>query len=250
MSTKTAQKIRLLMICVGIWGILLLTMPVGQVEAQGTEMVHIVKAGESLAQIARRYGVSYMDLARYNGISNPNILRVGQSVRIPNNTVAVVPVLVQPPRPEQAAVAEPAVAELPVAELPVAEPAVAEPPVAEPPVAEAAAAQPTVAAQPVQQASIAAPTPIQAEVAPTRQVSSPEVQPIPTATKAPSVTVQPRVSNQVCGTEISYSVRRGDSLYGISATYGVSVRTIIARNNLPSTLIYVGQRLIVPLPGC
>ena len=245
MSTKTAQKIKLLMICVGIWGVLLLTMPVGQVEAQGTEMVHIVKAGESLAQIARRYGVSYMDLARYNGISNPNILRVGQSVRIPNNTVAVVPVLVQPPRPEQAAVAEPLVAE-PL----VAEPLVAEPLVAEPLVTEAAAAQPTVGAQPVQQASIAAPTPIQAEVAPTRQVSSPEVQPIPTATKAASVTVQPRVSNQVCGTEISYSVRRGDSLYGLSATYGVSVRTIIARNNLPSTLIYVGQRLIVPLPGC
>jgi N-acetylmuramoyl-L-alanine amidase len=220
MSTKIRQKIRLVMICVGIWTTLILTMPIGQVEAQGAETVHIVRPGESLAQIAGRYGVSYMDLARYNGISNPNILRVGQPVRIPDNTVAVVPVLVQTPKPEQT-----------------------------PRAAQPTATQPT-EAQPVQQASIAAPTPIQAEVAPTRQVSSPEVQPVPTATKAAPVTVQPRVSNQACGTEISYSVRRGDSLYGISATYGVSVRTIIARNNLPSTLIYVGQRLIIPLPGC
>ncbi|MBI1298075.1 LysM peptidoglycan-binding domain-containing protein [bacterium] len=235
MSTKIRQKFRLVMICVGIWTTLLLTMPIGQVEAQGAETVHIVRPGESLAQIAGRYGVSYMDLARYNGISNPNILRVGQPVRIPDNTVAVVPVLVQTPKPEQTPRA--------------AQPTATQPAEAQPTATQPTATQPT-EAQPVQQASIAAPTPIQAEVAPTRQVSSPEVQPVPTATKAAPVTVQPRVSNQACGTEISYSVRRGDSLYGISATYGVSVRTIIARNNLPSTLIYVGQRLIIPLPGC
>lgn len=230
MSTKFRQKIRLAMICVGIWGTLLM-MPVGQVEAQGAETVHIVRPGESLAQIAGQYGISYMDLARYNGISNPNILRVGQTVRVPNSTVAVVPVLVQSPTPTQTPVAAP-IADAPTADAPTVD-------------------APTVDTTPVQQASIAAPTPIQAEVAPTRQVSSPEAQPpVATPTKAAPVTVQPRVSNQACGTEISYSVRRGDSLYGISATYGVSVRTIIARNNLPSTLIYVGQRLIIPLPGC
>jgi LysM repeat protein len=240
MSTKFRQKIRLAMICVGIWGTLLM-MPVGQVEAQGAETVHIVRPGESLAQIAGRYGISYMDLARYNGISNPNILRVGQTVRVPNSTVAVVPVLVQSPTPTQTPVAAPTV------DAPTVDAPTVDAPTVDAPTVDA----PTVDTTPVQQASIAAPTPIQAEVAPTRQVSSPEAQPpVATPTKAAPVTVQPRVSNQACGTEISYSVRRGDSLYGISATYGVSVRTIIARNNLPSTLIYVGQRLIIPLPGC
>ncbi|MCB0112522.1 MAG: LysM peptidoglycan-binding domain-containing protein [Caldilineaceae bacterium] len=158
-----------------------------------------------MAQIASRYGVSYLALARYNGISNPNIVHVGQRLRIPPQTVAT-------PAPAPTRVAPSQVA-------------------------------------PTPQTSTAALTPIQAQVAPTRRVSSPEPQPTPTATVAAPVTAHPRVSNQACG-EISYSVRRGDSLYGIGATYGVSVSTIISRNHLPSTLIYVGQRLIIPLPGC
>jgi LysM repeat protein len=45
--------------------------------------IHIVQSSETLSTIARRYGVSLDALARHNGIVNVNLLRVGQSVRIP-----------------------------------------------------------------------------------------------------------------------------------------------------------------------
>lgn len=49
------------------------------------ETVHIVKRGDTLSGIAAIYHVSggYPALARYNGISNPNLINVGQKIRIP-----------------------------------------------------------------------------------------------------------------------------------------------------------------------
>ncbi|OQA37584.1 MAG: Spore germination protein YaaH [Chloroflexi bacterium ADurb.Bin325] len=49
--------------------------------ADGT---HVVSAGETLAKIARQYGVSTTALANANGISNPNLIRVGQRLVIPS----------------------------------------------------------------------------------------------------------------------------------------------------------------------
>ncbi|MBI3958116.1 MAG: LysM peptidoglycan-binding domain-containing protein [Chloroflexi bacterium] len=43
------------------------------------------------------------------------------------------------------------------------------------------------------------------------------------------------------------TVRRGDTLYGIATRFGVSVSSIIQRNNLLSSVIIVSQRLIIPL---
>ncbi len=45
--------------------------------------VHVVQRGESLSQIARRYGVSTAALAQANGISNPNLIYAGQRLVIP-----------------------------------------------------------------------------------------------------------------------------------------------------------------------
>jgi LysM repeat protein len=59
------------------------------VSAQGGT-IHVVQPGENLSTIARRYGVSQDALARHNGIVNVNLLRVGQSLRIPS-TVASSP---------------------------------------------------------------------------------------------------------------------------------------------------------------
>ncbi|HMM44040.1 MAG TPA: peptidoglycan DD-metalloendopeptidase family protein [Candidatus Macondimonas sp.] len=44
---------------------------------------HTVKAGETLKIIAARYGVSWEELARSNRIENPNLIHVGQRIRIP-----------------------------------------------------------------------------------------------------------------------------------------------------------------------
>lgn len=44
---------------------------------------HTVQAGENLFRIALQYGMSYQRLAAYNGITNPNIIYVGQVLNIP-----------------------------------------------------------------------------------------------------------------------------------------------------------------------
>lgn len=44
-----------------------------------------------------------------------------------------------------------------------------------------------------------------------------------------------------------YTVRPGDSLYKLSNRYGVSISTIKMLNNLNSSIIYVGQRLKIPV---
>lgn len=50
------------------------------------EVVHTVKAGDTLSQIAQRYYgdmMRYHELARHNGIKNPDHIEVGQQIRIP-----------------------------------------------------------------------------------------------------------------------------------------------------------------------
>jgi membrane-bound lytic murein transglycosylase D len=51
---------------------------------------HIVRSGESLSLIAERYRTSVAGLMRLNGISNPNRLRVGQSLRVAGTAPAAV----------------------------------------------------------------------------------------------------------------------------------------------------------------
>lgn len=45
--------------------------------------VHVVRAGDSLARIARRTGTSVRDLAAANGLRNPNLIRIGSRLTIP-----------------------------------------------------------------------------------------------------------------------------------------------------------------------
>lgn len=49
----------------------------------GGETVYVVKEGDTLSSIAARYGTTYQKLAEYNGISNPNVISVGQKIKIP-----------------------------------------------------------------------------------------------------------------------------------------------------------------------
>ncbi|MCX7851349.1 MAG: L,D-transpeptidase family protein [Caldilineales bacterium] len=61
-----------------------LTLPVPAQAAPGSGgTVHIVRRGETLTQIARRYGVSVRALAAANGIANINRIYVGQRLIIP-----------------------------------------------------------------------------------------------------------------------------------------------------------------------
>lgn len=59
--------------------------PGSQTPSGGTtsEVTYTVVAGDTLSKIAAKYGTTYQKLAVYNGIANPNIIRVGQKIKIP-----------------------------------------------------------------------------------------------------------------------------------------------------------------------
>lgn len=45
--------------------------------------VYVVQKGDTLSSVAKKYGTTYQKLAEYNGISNPDLITVGQKIRIP-----------------------------------------------------------------------------------------------------------------------------------------------------------------------
>ena len=47
-----------------------------------TAVYHTVKSGETLSGIASKYGTTYQQLAKMNNISNPNLIYVGQRLRV------------------------------------------------------------------------------------------------------------------------------------------------------------------------
>lgn len=53
------------------------------VVVQSSDGVHRVQRGETLYEIARRYGVSVRQLSRLNDIKNPNVIRAGMVLRLP-----------------------------------------------------------------------------------------------------------------------------------------------------------------------
>ncbi len=55
----------------------------GAAPATPATVVHVVAPGETLGGIARHYGTSSSAIASANGISNPNLVRIGQVLTIP-----------------------------------------------------------------------------------------------------------------------------------------------------------------------
>lgn len=53
------------------------------VTAAAPETVYTVVKGDTLSAIAAKYGTTYQILADYNGIANPNLITVGQKIKIP-----------------------------------------------------------------------------------------------------------------------------------------------------------------------
>ncbi|WP_426246816.1 LysM peptidoglycan-binding domain-containing protein [Nocardioides sp. LHG3406-4] len=48
-----------------------------------TSRIHTVKPGEALGDIAERYGVDSLDIARLNAIEDPHLIFPGQVFKIP-----------------------------------------------------------------------------------------------------------------------------------------------------------------------
>lgn len=52
-------------------------------EVKKEDIIYTVVKGDSLSKIARKYGTTYKEIAKLNGISFPYIIRVGQKIKIP-----------------------------------------------------------------------------------------------------------------------------------------------------------------------
>ena len=59
----------------------------------------------------------------------------------------------------------------------------------------------------------------------------------------------PSSNDKVPGDYVVYTVKRGDSLWNIANQYNVSVNDIVDYNNLGTTLLQVGQQLLIPTGG-
>lgn len=53
-----------------------------QLSVQPSGTTYVVQAGDTLSGIASMYGTTYQHLAEINGITNPNLINVGQEIRI------------------------------------------------------------------------------------------------------------------------------------------------------------------------
>lgn len=160
-----------------------LPAPTATAETPSGERIHIVAAGENLYRIGLQYGVSWVAIAEYNGLTNPDQISVGQELRIPPSPTLT---------PE--------------------------------------AATPEAAAPPAQAPAVAAGT----EPAPS----------IPPGEAGETVVIAAAVA--------MHQVDPGETLYSISARYGVSWAQVAEANGLASpNQIIAGQVLKIPadVPG-
>ena len=56
-----------------------------------TETTYIVKAGDNLFRIGVRFGINWIQIAEANGLVNPNLIKVGDELKIPVNTPGPAP---------------------------------------------------------------------------------------------------------------------------------------------------------------
>lgn len=65
----------------------------------GESGYHVVARGQTLSEIARSYGMTTGDLMRLNGISNANMIWIGQKLRVTARVEAVAPGAAYAPKP-------------------------------------------------------------------------------------------------------------------------------------------------------
>jgi len=77
------------MLILSLLGAVLLTLILGVTWVVADEIWHVVRPGETLTSIARMYGVTVDEIVAANGITNPNLIYVGQRLLIPSTAYIV-----------------------------------------------------------------------------------------------------------------------------------------------------------------
>lgn len=57
--------------------------PKVEVSKKANEEIYTVEKGDTLYSIGLKYGKTYLELAKYNDISTPHIIHVGDKIKIP-----------------------------------------------------------------------------------------------------------------------------------------------------------------------
>ncbi|MGJ8671729.1 LysM peptidoglycan-binding domain-containing protein [Rubritalea sp.] len=90
-------------------------------------------------------------------------------------------------------------------------------------------------------APVVTPTPAPQQYAAVTPPPPPTVKPPTKPKTTPKVAAKPKAKPTV-----THTVKRGDTLYGLSRKYGTSVSSIQKANNMRGTTIGLGQRLTIP----
>lgn len=205
---------------------------------------HVVAAGENLYRIGLQYGLSYIALAEYNGITNFDQITVGQELRIPPTTPETEAAdAEEAAAPEATATATVALTATPVAPLEAEATATAEPaPTAEATISATPSAGRTHTVRPgenlyriSQQVGISWVLIAEANglISP-NQITVGQVLKIPTDAPGPAP-------------QFTHQVRAGESLFRIALQYGVPLSALVEANSLQAPyVIYPGQVLVIP----
>lgn len=193
----------------------LLTLSIATPAVAGDELV--VERGDTLWDLARRHGVTVAELAAWNQIENSSLIRVGQRL------------VLQPPVTPVAATPPPPAAPAPIIHVVRSGDTLWD---------IAIRYQTTVAAVAAAN-QLANPSLIrvgQALAIPQVAPSTPPAAAPTSAAPAPAATPS-----------VTHVVQRGETLWAISARYGVSIQAIVDANGLASaSFIRTGQQLIIP----
>lgn len=207
---------------IGLISALAMMLAPDSAAAQGIGQTHVVRSGENLFRIALRYGVSVQAIATINGIVNPAMIYVGQSLVIPADAdTSLVSPTPAPATPDANILSThtptPATPEANASATLTLTLATATPDATSAPITPTVAMSPTVAATPV---------------------------PSQTVTRAPVKTPAPANAAR------THVVAAGENLFRIALRYGLTTRELAAANGISNlNSVYVGQALNIPAPG-
>jgi LysM repeat protein len=189
--------------------------PVAEAQA---ENIHIVKSGDSISGIAKKYGLNAQDIFDANKLTPKSMLRLGQKIQLPGKAPSAAPVLAE--------------------KAPVAEPATAAPVTT---ATQPQTAKPEPAAAPVHTA----------KAEPVKTQPEPLADPHPAAPPAPAPDSQTAQTAQAPAAapdiQATHVVKSGDNFSTIAHQYGLKSQALLDANKLPPTrTLQIGDKLLVP----
>jgi membrane-bound lytic murein transglycosylase D len=193
---------------------------------------HMVRRGETLSIIAGRYGVSSSEIARVNGLNNPNQIEVGQWLVVPLRGGLEAPPVTAVTETRASASSASAAADKPVA------------------TSSSSASTTTHKVRSGETlALIAGRYGVKSsDLARWNDISDPthiEVGQVLQIKGSTSAAAAPAAAPAAQPTKKTYTVRSGDTLSEIASRYGVGLSELQRWNRISGTRIYVGQKLTI-----